>query len=233
MEYIALAAFVGLLVVIFLLNKDDEPKPDRAKRYANLMDPRAWEIGPINDRLHNFSLGYDPPVPDAHPEGFAFPISPAHEPHYVTARYGSLTGKTRLVLRGRIECAPDVIIHGADATVPINQPGSLTLYFEQPDEDGTRNFSDEGHRWYAPLFALLYLTGRYETGAFTYELVAPLDGPWTSVSAMTRENNPQRFAEAIAKADRVGFVFGNHTGYGHGVSATGPVRFIVTYFGVE
>lgn len=61
----------------------------------------------------------------------------------------------------------------------------------------------------------------------------PLDGAWTSVSTMTAALNPQQFATAKINAERVGVTFGGGTGYGHGVYADGPARFVVTSFRIE
>lgn len=191
------------------------------------MNPKAWEIGPINDRLYNWSDGYDPPVPDPHPEGWQIEISPTKQPHYLTYRHGPLTGQTRMRLKFRAEAAPGVIIHGAGEP---DHPSHISLYFECPDEDGSRNLSDEGRRWWATFPGAWFYPFN---GPIEHEIIAPLDGNWSSVMVATAHVYPDLFEKAKREADRVGFTFGSFTGYGHGAAATGSVKFIVTEFAVE
>jgi hypothetical protein len=191
---------------------------------VNAMQPSVWEIGPITEN-GNYSVGM-PLHPYATVDGWAFDFPPyPGSVHYVTARLGSLAGKSRLVLRYRIEAAEGVDLK------PITGPDSpslLTLYFQRRGDDWSAQGKFERFRWYASGFTQAQL----RPGEF--ELAAPLDGPgWTAVETSTFETAYAAFADAKANADRVGFVFGGGTGLGHGVYATGRARFIVESFTVE
>lgn len=178
----------------------------------------AWEIGPVIDG-RNYSRGLFTPSQFA--DGWGFPIGPSAEPHYVTFRHGSLLGKRQIRMRFRIDGPPGAIVYGAKCAV--GSPSAVTLYFERRGDD----WLSDGARWFAT-FATVQIDGpRGET-----EIVAPLDARWTSVDRLTADNSPGAFAAAKANADRVGFTFANCEGYGHGATATMPVRFVVTRFQV-
>ena len=144
--------------------------------------------------------------------------------HYVTFRHGSLSGKSRIVMRYRIEAAPGVRI-----VPPSNPalPSIITLYFQRSGDtwSGRRQF--EAYRWYATF------ASHSPIRAGEHVMVAPLSGNWTAVETSSARNNPDAFRAAIAQADRVGFVLGGGDGYGHGVHATGAARLVVTSFRVE
>jgi hypothetical protein len=179
---------------------------------------RAWEIGPVIQG-HNYSRGLF--APSQFNGGWGFQIGPTAEPHYVTFRHGSLSGKREIRMRFRIDGPPGAIVYGAKCA--ISSPSAVTLYFQRRGDD----WSSDGERWFAT-FASVPINGpRGET-----EIVAPLNARWTSVERMTAENSPAAFAAAKADADRVGFTFGNCEGFGHGARATMPVRFVVTRFEV-
>lgn len=179
---------------------------------------RVWEIGPIiKDR--NYSRGLF--RPSEFKDGWGFVISPTREPHYVTFRHGSLTGKKLIKMRFRVEGPKGAIIHGAKC--PTRSRSAVTLYFQSRGD----NWRSDGARWWAS-FAKVKLRGPMaET-----EIVAPLDARWTSVYSQNAQKNPREFAAAKRHADRVGFTFANCEGYGHGARATAPVRFVVTSFQV-
>lgn len=177
-----------------------------------LPPPRSaagWEIGPVVDG-QNFS--------EHCPRAFetSFDIGPC-EPHYVTRPTASLAGKKQI--RARFRVVGDAEIRGAKCA----GPSAVTLYFEASNV----NWSKDGYRWWAT-FASHQLVG---TGEF--EIVAPLDGRWTSVSAMNSADNAGTFARDKANAGRIGFTFANCTGYGHGATASAPVSFTVLSFDVD
>jgi hypothetical protein len=184
----------------------------------NLLTSSVWQLGPIIDGK-NYSEGV--PAPVATTEGLAFTVPQLpYSIHYVTMAYGSLAGTTLIRMQGRIEADPDVQLLGANCPPG---PTALTLYFQEKNDD----WNTDGKRWWAT-FATT------EAGlAESFEIVAPLDGPWTSVEKKTAANDPGDFTEAKQNAARVGFTFRNCTGYGHGAYATGPARIIVTSFAVE
>ena len=138
----------------------------------------AWEIGPTV-RGRNMSVGM-PAAPTPQRSGWSFDFPNPHpragHVHYVTAPTGPLDGKSRIVVRFRIDAAPGV------------RPGE-------------------------------------------HEISLPLDGrSWKSVQSATGADAPAQFADALANAERVGFVFGGGLSAGHGVYATGPARFHLLSF---
>ena len=103
---------------------------------ASLMEPTAWEIGPImwGD---NESKGV-PLHPSAHPEGWfidvPYPTREAGHVHYVTVPTGPLLPTQTITLRLRIEADP------ATKLVPVKFPdskGLITLYFQANRKRGT------------------------------------------------------------------------------------------------
>jgi len=199
---------------------------DRAEASSDAVasDPNAWVIGPII-RGRNYSVGA-PLRPSARRNGGWHIDLPRHpgSVHYVSFPHGSLAGKTRIVMRYRIEAAPGVRV---EASTAPGTPGMITLYFQRAGDDwsGRRRF--EAYRWYATFATQSPIT------AGDHVMVAPLDGNWTAVESSSARTNPTAFREAIGAADQVGFVLGGGNGYGHGVYATGRARLIVTEFRVE
>lgn len=191
---------------------------------ARATDARAWTIGPII-RGRNHSVGM--PLRPAPLRGGGFVIDLPRDPgsvHYVTFPHGSLAGKSRIVMRYRVEMAPGVRI--APTTSPAS-PSILTLYFQRGGDNWSARGRFETYRWYASFASKMPI----EAGE--HEIVAPLDANWTAVMTSTARTNPAAFRDALANADQVGFVLGGGDGLGHGVFATGPARLIVTEFRVE
>jgi hypothetical protein len=185
-----------------------------------MMTAQDWEIGPVINGT-SYSVGM-PLNPVQTPDGWAidFPLGPASV-HYVTFPFGSLAGKTRIVMHYRIEADPGVqIVPVCCSALPSTGP---TLYFQQQGDD----WNTDGKRWWATFDTKLPIV------AGDYELDVPLDGPWTSVFSMSAQSNPQQFTTAKNDAARVGFTLGGGDGYGHGVYATGRARLLVTEFKVE
>ncbi len=189
------------------------------------MDPTAWEIGPITP-TRNYSVNM-PLTPSPHPDGWSFdfpqPDKAAGHVHYVTFKHGPLTGKSRIVMRYRIEADPGVQLY------PTNYPGwpsILTLYFQRRGDDWTAKGKFEAYRWWATFRVQMPITPG------THELSVGLDENWTAVQNSSAVNNPKGFRDAIRDAERVGFTFGGGDGYGHGVFATGRARFVLTSFEV-
>ncbi len=198
--------------------------PAAAPAIRRHMDPRAWVIGPVV-RGRNHSVGM-PLHPSPSPGGgwhIDVPRAPGSV-HYVTFRHGSLAGKSRIVMRYRVEAAPGVRI--APSTSP-QSPSILTLYFQRGGDDWSARGRYETYRWYATFASHMPI----EPGE--HEIAAPLNGNWTAVMTSSARSNPAAFREALAGADQVGFVLGGGDGYGHGVFATGRARLTVTDFRVE
>jgi hypothetical protein len=90
-------AFTAAVLGLASCENDSKGSAPYPVSTGNLMDPKAWTIGPdINGQ--NYSVGM-PLNPAPHSEGWSFDIPQAPgSVHYVTAPYGSLTGKGALVL---------------------------------------------------------------------------------------------------------------------------------------
>ena len=186
--------------------------------------PDQWTIGPIIEG-RNYSRGV-PLHPTADPAG-AWHVDLPRAPgsvHYVTFRHGSLAGKTRIVLRYRVDADPGVRI--VPVTAP-NLPSIITLYFQRSGDNWSGVGPFEAYRWYATFASQMPIAPG------EHEMVAPLNGNWTAVEKSSATNNPAAFRAAIAEADQVGFVLGGGDGYGHGVYATGRARLTVLDFRAE
>ena len=189
---------------------------------TDLMNPENWEVGPIING-QNYSVGA-PLHPKTHPDGWAIDIPTPGNVNYITARYGSLSGKHWLRLKLRIETDEGVEI------VPKDSPGSpamITLFFQRSGDDWSGTGKFETYRWWATFATLTPLR------AGSFEIIAPLDQIWTAVQTSSALTKPDAFIDAQLQGDRVGFTFGGGSGYGHGVGATGPARVVVTTFEVE
>lgn len=187
-------------------------------------DAGAWTIGPII-RGRNYS-NHMPLRPTAR-RGGGFHIDLPQAPgsvHYVTFPHGSLAGKSRIVMRYRIEADPGVRI--LPRTAP-NLPSVITLYFQRGGDNWSGRGRFETYRWYATF------ASQSPISVGDHVMIAPLSGTWTAVERSSARTNPAAFREALAGADQVGFVLGGGDGYGHGVFATGRARLIVTEFRVE
>ena len=195
-----------------------------AEARANPVDPSAWVIGPVI-RGRNYS--HFMPLHPTPRRGGGFQIDLPRAPgsvHYVTFPHGSLAGKSRIVMRYRIETAQGVRI------VPrtgAQFPSIITPYFQRSGDNWSGRGKYETYRWYATFASKSPIT------AGEHVIVAPLSGGWTAVETSSARSNPAAFRAAVEKADQVGFVLGGGDGYGHGVFATGPARLIVTEFRVE
>jgi len=210
-----------MLLFAFALIGPATARPIAARNHVTAS---AWTIGPmIGGR--NYSRGM--PLRPSPRAGGGWQVDLPQAPrsiHYVTFRHGSLAGKGRIIMRYRIEADPGVRI------VPRTAPGApsmITLYFQRRGDDWSGRDQYEAYRW----FASFATQSPISTG--DHVLVAPLTGNWSAVQSSTVRTNPAAFSAALADADEVGFVLGGGDGLGHGVSATGRARLIVTSFRVE
>jgi hypothetical protein len=195
----------------------------RSHPHANFLNPARWFIGPV---VSGQNASHGMPL---HPEGagggwyFDLPPPPGSV-HYITFRHGSLTGKTRIVMRYRVEVNPGVRIE------PVTAPGSpsiITLYFQRAGDDWSGADEFETYRWYATFASQSPITPG------EHLMVASLKANWTAIQSSSRQSNPMAFRDAITHADQVGFVLGGGTGYGHGIYATGGARITVEDFEVQ
>jgi len=218
----------ALVLALLLLGCDGDDGSDTPRPRPVASNPATeWQIGPITSNGGNYSEGV-PLNPERVGAGFAFdipyPNRMAGHVHYITKK-ASLTGKTRIVMRYRVDMAEGVQL------VPTKEqpgpPSMLTLYFQRRGDNWSGSGDYEDYRWYATFSTHMPVT------AGEHEIAAPLDGNWTAVMTSSALTNPSGFRDAVANAERVGFVLGGGDGYGHGVYSTGPARFTVTHFGVE
>ena len=195
----------------------------KGKTSVDPMDPSAWQIGPITP-TRNYSVNM-PLTPSPHPDGWSFdfpqPNKEAGHVHYLTFVHGPLNGKSQIVLRYRIEADPGVEIYPTNYP---NWPSILTIYFQRKGDNWSGKGEYETYRWWSTF------RDHSPLKPGTYELSVGLDENWTAVQTSSATNNPKAFREAIRNAERVGFTFGGGDGWGHGVYATGPARFVLTAF---
>lgn len=186
-----------------------------------------WEIGPII-RGKNYSVGM-PLAPRSERGGwsFDFPVGSkaAGHVHYVTFRPGSLAGKSRIVVRYRVDARAGTLF------VPQANPdraGTVSLYLQRRGDNWNARGRYQYYRWYAPAATVR------ELAPGVGEISVSLDDPqWISVLGQPSGNNPGAMADALADADRIGLVFGSANARGHGVYATAPAKFVMTGFRVE
>ena len=218
--------FARVLTVLMLGLFVVAPASSKPSTGVNPMDPSKWEIGPITP-TRNYSVNM-PLTPSPHPDGWYFdfpqPDKAAGHVHYVTFRHGSLSGKSRIVMRYRIEADPGVQF--IPTNFPTGYESILTLYFQRRGDDWSGKGKFETYRWWATFRLHTPIT------AGEHELSVGLDENWTAVQTSSAASNPKAFRDAIRDADRVGFTFGGGDGFGHGVYATGPARFVLTSFQV-
>lgn len=186
---------------------------------AKAQPAHIWEIGPILGG-RNVSVGMPATLM---PAGrgwyfdFPYPNAAAGHVHYVTTPTGSLVGKSKIVMRYRIDAPLGVRIV---ARHNPQTPAKLSLYFQRHGDDWSGRGPFEHYRWYA--------TGpnRIPLTPGEHQVSLSLDGRnWKSVMSATGLDAPPQFREALQDAKLVGFVLGGAGGAGHGVYATGPARF--------
>jgi len=177
-----------------------------------------WQAGPIIS-----GKNYSSPI-SVDPSGsFSFPLT-APGVHYVT-RPGSLKGKSRIILRYRIEAEPNVKFMPTKA--PMAPSIGPVLYFQRAGDDWSGRGKYEAYRWWAtPVAPSPIVIGEHEI-SYT------LSDKWTAVETSSSLTNPSGFADAVANSSRIGFTFGGGDGFGHGVYVNGPAKFVVESFTVE
>ncbi len=186
-----------------------------------------WNIGPII-RGKNYSQGM-PLRPDPSPEGWQFrfpaPDAQAGHVHYVTRDMPSLRGKSRIVLRYRVDAAEGARFVPQEFP---DRPATVSLFLQRRDDTWTARGRFEHYRWYAPADSV------QEIAPGVHRMTVSLDDPqWISVYGRTAAENRAAFDAALADIARIGLVFGSSGGRGHGVFATAPARFTLLDFTIE
>jgi hypothetical protein len=117
-----------------------------AAEAATYLDPGLWRIGPV---IGGVSRSRGMPLHPSPGPGRGFQIHlppPSGSLNYVTFRHGSLTAKSRIVMRYRVEAAPGVRI--VPRTAP-QLPSVITLYFQRAGDNWSGRGPFEAFRWYA------------------------------------------------------------------------------------
>lgn len=217
MDALYLIAFVALIFgAYFLLGR-------KRRLRSQVPEHGVWQIGPIINGVSK-SVGV-PRAMTLHPEGHSFdfphPNRSAGHVHYVTRRTGPLLGKSRIVMRFRIEA--DEGVRFQPDTGDENPP-SLTVYFQRGGDD----WLGGNDRWWAGFATVIPLCPG------EHEIVAPLDATWGSVLAGSNSIEDRAdFERALRETEQVGFTLGGGSGLGHGVNATGPARFVLLSYEVR
>lgn len=192
--------------------------------HATAPGAASWEIGPII-RGRNYSQGMPlHPQPVRGGWSFDFPVgsAAAGHVHYVTYRPGSLEGKSRIVLRYRVDAAPGTRF------VPQEQPAApatVSLYFQRRGDTWSAKGRYEYYRWFAPAATVRQIVPGEQ------EISVRLDDPaWGSVMGRKADTAPQALRDALSDVDRIGLLFGTAAARGHGVYATAPARFTLLSF---
>lgn len=186
-----------------------------------------WTIGP-HIRGKNYSVGM-PLQPAPTRNGWAFdfpyPVRSAGHVHYVTYDPGSLAGKSRIVVRYRVDAGRDTRF------VPQEHPelpGTVSMVIQQRGDNWKAKGRFEHYRWYSPAAKV------QEIRPGEHQMTLSLDDPaWISVYGRPASENPRAYREALANSARLGLVFGSTAARGHGVYATAPARFELVSLRVE
>lgn len=183
-----------------------------------------WTIGPI---INGVSKSVNVPEhPTETPDGPAFSIPVNGSVHYVTMPTSSLSQATRIVLRYRVNLAPEAALH--PVTEPTTGPALITLYFQRRGDNWSGAGAYETYRWWAT-----FATQTLEPGEHTLE-ASLVDAPWTAIQTSNATTSPEQFNAAKRNAQSVGFTLGGGSGYGHGVAATvSPAVFTILEFKVS
>jgi hypothetical protein len=215
------------VICLLLASCASAPKPAPTTTPPNLMDPAAWNIGPV---INGYDYSVNAPAhPSVDTGGWSFnipsPTVKAGQVCYVTTNFGSLAGKKTITLKFNIVADPSVSIYPIN--YPTNNVSELALYFQEKGDNWSAAGNYETYRWYSSFRMITPLK------AGSYTLTANLNENWTAILTSSAQNNPTAFQAAIKNASAVGFVLGGGTGIGHGVFATGPAKLVVTDFEVQ
>lgn len=196
--------------------------------YGASADQRGadWQIGPsINGKNH--SVGMPSRLYDSR-EGASFdfpsPRQSVGHVNYVTKSTGPLHGAKAVTLRYRIDAAPGTRFIAREKT---DRQATLSLYFQRSGDNWSARNQYETFRWYVTADHMIPLTPG------VHQVTVDLTDDWKAVGSSTAKNNPRAFRDALANANRIGFVFGSSGGRGHGVYSTAPARFTVLDFNVR
>lgn len=186
-----------------------------------------WTIGP-HIRGKNYSVGMPlQPTPTRNGWTFDFPYPnrSAGHVHYVTFDPGSLAGKSRIVVRYRVDAARGTRF------VPQEHPdlpGTVSMVIQQRGDSWNARGRFEHYRWYSPASQV------DEIRPGEHQMTLSLKDPtWISVYGRPAGEHTRAFRDALANPAQLGLVFGSTAARGHGVYATAPARFELLSFRIE
>jgi hypothetical protein len=185
---------------------------------------QRWQIGPVVGS-RNSSVGM-PAQPTPAGRGwyfdFPYPHAGVGHVHYVTFDPGSVLGKSRIVVRYRVDASKGVRFVPQETP---GVPGTVSLYLQRRGDNWSGRRHYEFFRWFAPPPTVRVLAPG------VHEMTADLRDPnWISVMGRRSWETPEAFTAAKADTGRIGLVFGSSGARGHGVYATGPARFTLISF---
>lgn len=185
----------------------------------------GWEIGPTV-RGRNYSIGM-PERPRPAPAGgvtFDFPTDGNGQIDAMTAPVEPLSGARAITLRYRVDLARGARFIADESP---NEAATVSLYFQQRDDNWSARGRYGSYRWYAPVRAIVPLA----SGLF--QMTVRLDETWTNVNGQLVSQNRDGFDAALRDTVRIGLAFGSSSKRSHGVYATGPARFTLLNFKIE
>lgn len=168
----------------------------------------GWHIGPtINGR--NLSRGM-PSRPTKLGSGwyFDFPTDPNSHVHYVQNFSAAPRNGVRITFR----------VEGEADFIPQEAPHLQAIISIQLQRKGDNWSGRDKYNYYRVFSQPIPLTPG------THTLDAPFNGKWIAVHGSAMDYDVLLAAEHL---DNVGILFGSSGGYGHGVYATAPARFIL------
>lgn len=185
----------------------------------------AWEIGPII-RGKNYSVGM-PLSPRQAPGGavaFDFPIAGHGQIDAMTTPVGPLAGARQIIVRYRVDAAPRTRFIAYESPA---QAATVSLYFQQRNDNWSGRGRYASYRWYAPVSGIVPLTRGVHT------MTVRLDEAWTNVNGQPMLQAPGGFSAALRDTARIGLAFGSSSLRSHGVYASGAARFTLLGFDIE
>ena len=182
-----------------------------------------WEIGP-NIKGRNHSVGM-PSVMDDSRDGpsFEFPTRRSGLVKYVTIGTRPLDDARSVTIRYRVDAPPGTRFIAPERP---NAAPMVSLYFQRRGDNWSASGRYATYRWYAARDKTLPLTPG------VHQVTLDMDKDWVGVMGARAQGNPG-FYDALANAERIGFVFGTDGGRGHGVYATEPARFTLLDFDIR
>ena len=170
-------------------------------------------------------------VVDPSTGNYSFPIAP-NSIHYVVEPCPDLSRAKGLYLKFLVTAAPTTkfllmqLVNGVDTPVPGSVGLTPVIYIQRQGDNWSATGPYESFRWWATYIPLVPLTpGEHQINAYFNER-------WTAVETSNSIDNASAFQATLADPGSCGYTWPGQTGYGHGITATGPATFTLEGFGV-